>query len=245
MTKKHYRSIFISDCHLGFKHSSPQKLNKFLKSIKCDNLYLVGDIIDFWELERKVVWSHENTEVLRQIMQMKRNNGTNIYYIIGNHDGILRKYLNDISFEGVSFSNEITHTGVDGKTYLVVHGDLFDHAAPVWTVISKIGGHAYSASIVLNGWINCMRRLVGREPWSLSAYLKGTVKRAVQYINQFEKHMVEYCKDRKYDGAICGHIHHAGIKEMGEGLIYMNCGDWVESCTALVEHEDGRFEIIC
>jgi UDP-2,3-diacylglucosamine pyrophosphatase LpxH len=211
----------------------------------CENLYLVGDIIDFWELDSKRVWLESDTEVIRQMILKKQNNKTNIYYVIGNHDGILRKHLNDISLAGIYFCNEMTHIGVNGSSYLVVHGDLFDNAAPVWNIVSKMGGRAYSFSLLLNKWVNGARHLVGKEPWSFSVFLYENVKSAVgsnHYIKQFEKHMVEYCKGR-YDGAICGHVHRAVIKDT-HGLIYMNCGDFVESCTALVEHANGSFEII-
>ena len=239
---KHYRSIFISDCHLGFKRNSAKQLVEFLKSVSCENLYLVGDIIDFWELERGFHWTQADSSAVRQVLKKKRK-GTNVYYIIGNHDGVLRENKDKYLPEGIPFMNEICHVGVDGKRYLVVHGDLFDNAAPIWEVISRIGGRAYSFSIVLNIWYNKLRKWCGLQPWSLSAFLKQNVKSAANYINKFERHMTEYCREGNYDGAICGHIHHATIQNIN-GLIYMNCGDWVESCTALVEHTDGRFEII-
>jgi UDP-2,3-diacylglucosamine pyrophosphatase LpxH len=237
-----YRSIFISDCHLGFKRNSSGQLEEFLKSVTCDTLYLVGDIIDFWELERKVQLSESDTAVIRQILQMKRN-GTKVFYVIGNHDAMLRCHPERFRPEGITFANEVCHVGLDGKRYLVVHGDIFDNAAPIWEIVSRIGGQAYSFSIAVGIWYNKLRAVFGQEPWSLSAYLKANVKSAANYINKFEAHMVEYCKEGNYDGAICGHIHHASIRNM-EGLIYMNCGDWVESCTALVETVEGEFKLI-
>lgn len=239
---KHYKSIFISDLHLGYKVSRSDLVNDFLENHTCDNLYLVGDIIDFWELHRKFVWTRDDSLVLRQIL-LKKSCGTKVYYLTGNHDGIIRHFLDDISFEGVTFANEIIHEGTNGKKYLVVHGDLFDNATVVWEVISRMGGRAYEHSVNLNRFINMIRAWFNLPPLSTSAALKKKVKSAVNYINQFEDHMTKYCRERGCEGAICGHIHHAVIRDMN-GLIYMNCGDWVESYTALVENEDGSFEIV-
>lgn len=239
---KHYKSIFLSDLHLGYKVSRSDLVTDFLENHTCDNLYLVGDIIDFWELNRKFVWTVDDSLVMKQILEKKRS-GTKIFYITGNHDGVLRHFLDDISFEGITFANEIIHEGIDGKKYLVVHGDLFDNATVIWEVISRMGGRAYEHSVSLNRYINKVRSWFGRPPLSMSAALKQRVKSAVNYINQFEDHMLQYCDEKGCEGAICGHIHHATIRDMN-GLIYMNCGDWVESYTALVENEDGTFEII-
>lgn len=239
---KHYRSIFISDLHLGYKVSRSDLVTDFLTNHTCDNLYLVGDIIDFWELNRKFVWTRDDTLVLRNIL-IKKSGGTKVYYLTGNHDGVIRHFLEDIAFEGITFENELIHVGVDGKRYLVVHGDLFDNATVIWEVISRMGGRAYEYSVSLNRHINKIRSWFCRPPLSMSQALKQNIKGAVNYINQFEDHMVEYCKEKNCDGAICGHIHHATIRDMN-GLIYMNCGDWVESYTALVENTDGSFEIV-
>jgi UDP-2,3-diacylglucosamine pyrophosphatase LpxH len=236
----HYRSIFISDTHLGYRINRSDLLNEFLKLHSCDNLYLVGDIIDFWSMEKKVSWSYSDSLVVRQILNKKRH-GSNVHYITGNHDGVLRLIMDDLNIEGVSFHNELVHVAADGKRFLVVHGDLFDSNTAVWELISKIGDRAYTVSIYLNQFLNTLRRWVGLKPWSMSLFLKQNVKEAVKYINSFEEHMTEYCRD--YDGVICGHIHNACIRNIGD-LIYMNCGDWVESYTALVEHHDGRFELI-
>jgi UDP-2,3-diacylglucosamine pyrophosphatase LpxH len=239
---KHYKSIFISDLHLGYKVSRSDLVTDFLENHTCENLYLVGDIIDFWELHRKFVWNRDDSLVLRQIL-LKKSCGTKVFYLVGNHDGIIRPFINDISFEGITFANEIVHEGVDGKRYLVVHGDLFDNATVIWEVISRSGGRAYEYSVSLNRMINKVREWFGYAPASISSALKHRVKSAMNYINKFEDHMVKYCKEKDCDGAICGHIHTATIRDMN-GLIYMNCGDWVESYTALVENEDGTFEIV-
>lgn len=238
--KKHYRSIFISDTHLGYKLNRSDLLNDFLKHHSCDKLYLVGDIIDIWAFERRFYWSYNDSLVLRQILNKKRHN-SDVLYITGNHDGHLRSLLPDLIFEGITFHNEVVHIGLDGKKYLVIHGDIFDNIAPVWEIISKIGDRAYTVSIHINNVVNTIRHWFKLEPWSISLYLKQNVKEAVKYIVSFEDHMIEYCKD--YDGIICGHIHNADIKDIDK-LKYMNCGDWVESFTALVENTDGTFEIV-
>jgi UDP-2,3-diacylglucosamine pyrophosphatase LpxH len=240
LNKKHYRSIFISDTHLGYKLNRSDLLNDFLKNHSCDKLYLVGDIVDIWALERRIYWSYSDSLAVRQILNKKRHN-SEVFYITGNHDGHIRELLPDLNIEGVSFHNELVHIGVDGKKYLVVHGDIFDNSTPVWEIVSRIGDRAYTLSLHVSSLYTRIREFFNLAPWSLSLYLKQNVKEAVKYINQFEDHMVEYCKD--YDGIICGHIHNAVIKNV-ENLTYMNCGDWVESFTALVENEDGSFEII-
>lgn len=242
MKKKHFRSIFISDSHFGYSISRADLLANFLEHHSCDNLYLVGDIIDFWIIEKKWFWSLDTSAAFGEIINKLRS-GANVFYITGNHDEVVRRFLDRIKIEGVEIANEVEHRGVDGKKYLVVHGDMFDNETQIWSVISHIGNNAYLLSLYVNKWINKIREFLNLEPWSISLYLKQHVKRVVNYINDFERHMTMYCKKGNYDGAICGHIHHAHIRDIGE-LIYMNCGDWVESCTALVENDDGKFEII-
>lgn len=239
---KRYKSIFISDLHLGYKVSRSDLVTDFLENHICENLYLVGDIIDFWELNRKFIWTNDDTMVMKQLL-IKKKEGTHVFYLTGNHDGVIRHFLEEISFEGITFANELIYEGVNGKKYLVVHGDLFDNATVIWEVISRTGGRAYEYSVSLNRMINKARAWFGYPPLSMSAALKQRVKSAVNYINKFEDHMVRYCKEKGCDGAICGHIHNATIRDMN-GLEYMNCGDWVESYTALVENEDGTFEIV-
>jgi UDP-2,3-diacylglucosamine pyrophosphatase LpxH len=250
MSKKHYRSIFISDSHFGYPINRSDLLANFLSNHTCDNLYLVGDIIDFWVLKEKPYWKYEDSLAAREIIHKTKHSKT--FYIPGNHDDILRPFLEDIHIAGVIFANELTHEGIDGKKYLVVHGDIFDSTRPVWDALSHIGNHAYMAALWINKKIITTREKFGWEPWSLSQYLKHNVKSAVNYITKFEDHMFDYAKEKQYDGVICGHIHTAGIKTVDHldkennpyTLKYMNCGDWVESCTALVEHDDGTFEII-
>lgn len=253
--KTHYRSIFISDTHFGFKHNRSDRLANFLSKHTCDNLYLVGDIIDLWELQRKFRWTIADTLAMRQII-MHHMRGTKIYYIIGNHDGDLRHFHKHLEIEGVTICNEIEHIGPLGERWLVVHGDIFDTNGPTWTLLSKLGSRAYEWSIIISKWINRYRAFLGKEPWSLALYLKRRVKKASSYVNLYERHMAEYCAKGNYYGVICGHIHEAKISTIqvkknafpaqAQVLMYdyVNCGDWVESCTAVVEHYNGKFEII-
>lgn len=242
MKRKKYRSIFISDTHLGFRHSRSDLLTNFLKHHDCENLYLVGDIIDLWEIENKFKWRQSDSLALRQILNKKKK-GTKIFYITGNHDGAFRPFIKHLDIENTVISNETVHIGVDGKKYLVVHGDIFDANTPTWFLLSKVGARAYDYSIILGTFINKFRK----KPWSLSNYLKQKVKAASKYINRYERHMIEYCKEGGYNGVICGHIHKAEIRTIStdhDPIVYLNCGDWVESCTALVEDYEGNFHII-
>jgi len=240
--KIYYNSIFISDSHLGMKMNRPDLLNDFLKNHSCNNLFLVGDIIDFWQFKKRLNWKYDDSLVIRQILNKKRQ-GANVYYIIGNHDGILRPHIKELNIEGISLYNEISYKALNGKIYCITHGDLFDNNTIVWEIISKLGGKAYDFSIMINFFFNKIRTFFGLSPWSIALALKQNVKKISSYINSFEDHLVEYCNSKNYDGIICGHIHFPIIKNI-QNLEYMNCGDWVESCSALVEKNDGKFEII-
>ena len=244
MTAKTYRSIFISDVHLGTKDCQAGKLNNFLKHNTCDTLYLVGDIIDAWRIQQnKWRWKQSHTNVVRRVLGHAKR-GTRVVYVAGNHDEFLRPMIPyGFSFGLVEIHNQIEHIGADGKHYLVTHGDLFDGITRLAPWLSFLGDKAYDFVLMLNSKFNWFRHKLGFGYWSLSRYLKHRVKKAVDFIFQFEKNLAGYCKKRGYDGVICGHIHHAEIKDI-DGVIYMNDGDWVESCTALVEHWDGRWEII-
>jgi UDP-2,3-diacylglucosamine pyrophosphatase LpxH len=244
MTAKTYRSVFISDVHLGTKDCQAGKLNNFLKHNTCDTLYLVGDIIDAWRIQQnKWRWKQSHTNVVRRVLGHAKR-GTRVVYIAGNHDEFLRPMIPyGFSFGLVEIHNQIEHIGADGKHYLVTHGDLFDGITRLAPWLSFLGDKAYDFVLMLNSKFNWIRHKMGFGYWSLSKYLKHRVKKAVDFIFQFEKNLAGYCKKRGYDGVICGHIHHAEIKDI-DGVVYMNDGDWVESCTALVEHWDGRWEII-
>lgn len=241
---KTYRSIFVSDVHLGTKDSQAEKLNNFLKHNSCDTLYLVGDIIDAWRIQQnKWRWKQSHTNVVRRVLGHAKR-GTRVVYIAGNHDEFLRPMIPyGFSFGLIEIHNQIEHIGADGKHYLVVHGDMFDGITRLAPWIAFLGDKAYDVILSLNSKFNWLRHRMGFGYFSLSKYLKARVKKAVDFIFHFEKNLATYCKKRGFDGVICGHIHHAEIKDI-DGIKYMNDGDWVESCTALVEHHNGQWEIV-
>ena len=241
---KTYRSIFISDVHLGTKDCKAEALNNFLKHNTCETLYLVGDIIDAWKIKQnKWRWRQSHTNVVRRILGHAKR-GTRVVYVLGNHDEFLRPFLQyNLHFGMVELHNQYEHAGADGKRYLVVHGDLFDGITRLAPWLNFLGDRAYEFILSVNNRVNWILHRMGIGYFSLSRFLKHKVKKAVDFIFEFEKTLAAYCKKRGYDGVICGHIHNAEIKEI-DGVTYMNDGDWVESCTALVEHHDGRWEIV-
>lgn len=244
MQAKTYRSIFVSDVHLGTRDCKAEQLDNFLKNNTCYTLYLVGDIIDAWKIQQnRLRWKQSHTNVVRRILGHAKR-GTRVVYVAGNHDEFLRPMIPyAASFGSVELCNMTEHIGVNGKHYLVVHGDLFDGITRLAPWISFLGDRAYDVILRLNSRFNWIRHRMGFGYWSLSQFLKYRVKKAVDFVFQFERNLAGYCKKRGFDGVICGHIHHAEIKEI-DGVVYMNDGDWVESMTALVEHHDGRWEII-
>lgn len=239
-----YRSIFISDVHLGTKDCKAHALDNFLKNNTCETLYLVGDIIDAWKIQQnRLKWKQSHTDVVRRILKFAKQ-GTRVVYVAGNHDEFLRPMIPyNVSFGRIEICNQITHVDVKGKRYLVVHGDLFDGITRLAPWISFLGDRAYDFILSVNSRFNWIRHRLGFGYWSLSKFLKRRIKKAIDFMFQFEKTISDYAKKRQFDGVICGHIHHAEIKEVN-GIIYMNDGDWVESLTALVEHHDGTWEII-
>lgn len=241
--KQHYRAIFISDLHLGTKGSQADRLCHFLKHNECDELYLVGDIIDIWKMKRKVYWPQEHSNVIRRVLT-KAKRGTSVYYVLGNHDEALRKWLNfELQFGNIHIVNEADHISLTGRRYLVVHGDLFDGIETFNRWLYALGDHAYDVALALNRWINILRRSLGFSYWPLSRSLKARVKKATNFIFEFENNLAIYCEKHGYDGVICGHIHTPEIRQIGS-VLYMNDGDWVESCTALVETLEGEFKLI-
>jgi UDP-2,3-diacylglucosamine pyrophosphatase LpxH len=239
-----YKTIFISDVHLGTKDCKAIELNDFLKENSCETLYLVGDIIDAWKMQQnKLKWKDSHTDVIRRILKLSKK-GVKVVYVAGNHDEFLRpmiKYAANIG--NVQICNQATHLGVDGKKYMVVHGDLFDGITRLAPWLSFLGDRAYDFVLSLNTRFNWIRHRLGFGYWSLSKWLKGRVKRAVDFMFHFERTITDYARKKGFDGVICGHIHNAEIKDIN-GITYMNDGDWVESKTALVEHFDGIWEII-
>tara|TARA_X000001382_G_C3171161_1_gene179531 strand:- start:974 stop:1705 length:732 start_codon:yes stop_codon:yes gene_type:complete len=237
-----YKSVFISDLHLGSKHCNSEMLLKFLDNLSTEKLYLVGDIIDGWRLQKKWYWPKEHNKIVKKLIKISKN--TEIIYITGNHDEFLRT-IPSVKIGNVEVKNRSVHLGIDGKKYLVVHGDMFDNLmrTKAGRFIMNFGDVAYDGLIYANKAVNSLRNLIGKPPWSLAKYLKRKAKTAANYIGDFEIQMVDYCKKKGYDGIICGHIHHASIEEYDK-IVYMNDGDWCESCTALVETQNGNWEII-
>jgi len=240
---KHYRTIFISDTHLGTRGCKADLLCDFLKHNTCDELYLVGDIIDGWRIKRGWYWPQSHTNVIRRILTAAKRD-TRVYYILGNHDEDLRKFVPfDISFGRIAISNKRTHVGATGKQYLVVHGDQFDAVMQKNKWLMHIGDSLYNTLLSVNSKLNRVRGWLGLDYWSLSQYLKSKTKHALNFIYGFEEHLAMYCRKKGFDGVICGHIHTPAIKRI-EGIEYMNDGDWVESCSALVEHHDGTWALV-
>ena len=244
--QKTYRSIFVSDIHLGSRDCKAEQLNNFLKNNTCEHLYLVGDIIDGWKIEQnKWKWKKSYSDVVRRVLSLTKR-GTQVIYIVGNHDSFVRPLLDHAKDFGIiKISNDATHTALNGAKYYVVHGDFFDGISRLSPWIGFLGDRSYSVALTVNNVLNWFRYRLGFGYWSLSNYLKGKVKKAINFMFHFEKTLSEYCIKRGYDGVICGHIHRPKLQIADSGFIYMNCGDWVENCTALVEHYgDGSWEII-
>ncbi|BAT59702.1 UDP-2,3-diacylglucosamine hydrolase [Variibacter gotjawalensis] len=238
---RHFRSLFISDVHLGTRGCQAEKLLDFLRLHDADTLYLVGDIVDGWAMKSSWYWPQTHNDVVQKLLRKARK-GTRIVYIPGNHDEFLRDYLGT-HFGGIEVLEQTIHEGADGKRYLVVHGDLFDVVIRHARWLALLGDKAYDAAIAFNTIFNKWRRRFGFPYFSLSQWAKMKVKNAVSFIGEYEQALTTEARRHETDGVICGHIHYACIH--GDyGLAYLNCGDWVESCTALVEHADGRFEII-
>ena len=239
----HYRAVFLSDVHLGTRGSRAEFLADFLAHTRCDTLYLVGDIIDGWRLRRSWYWDGHHDRVLRLILQAA-NAGTAVLYIPGNHDEMMRAWLpTRLEIAGIRLCRDAVHQTADGRRLLVMHGDEFDSVVRYARVLALLGDRAYAASLVVNRWFNLVRRRLGLPYRSLSAWAKRQVKGAVKAIDRFELALAAEARGRGLDGVVCGHIHHPEMREI-EGVLYLNDGDWVESCTALVEHADGRLELI-
>ena len=239
--KKKYRAIFISDVHLGTKHSNAEKLLEFLKSTEADKYYLVGDIIDGWMMRKKIYWPQAHNNVVQFFLKQSKQ-CVNVIYVTGNHDEFLREYIGT-EMGNIKLVNECIHHGENGKKYLVIHGDQFDLVTMNAKWLSMIGGWLYDRMIDLNRYLQEIYNFFGMNGFSLSAWAKSSVKEAVNFIGDYEEVVSDAAKRRCVDGVICGHIHHANISTINN-IEYINCGDWVESCTAIVEHYNGKFEII-
>jgi UDP-2,3-diacylglucosamine pyrophosphatase LpxH len=239
------RSIFVSDVHLGCRHSKADLLLEFLKQYTCDYLYLVGDVVDGWKLHRGFHWNDTYTLVVRRIFGMVKR-GTVVRYAAGNHDEFLRNYMDELQtmLTGhIEIADEFLHRTADGRQLLVIHGDLFDTLSITMPWLAGFGDRAYALLLAVNSAANWVRRKLGLKYKPYSQFMKQNVKRAVNFINSFEEMIALHTRKRHCDGVVCGHIHTPVIKSL-DGLPYYNCGDWVESCTALVEHDDGRIELV-
>lgn len=236
------RTVFISDLHLGTRACQAERLLEFLREYPADILYLVGDIVDFWAMSRSIAWNSAQNTVVQKVLRRARH-GEAVFLIPGNHDEALREYVG-MSFGDIQVVHEHVHTALDGRRYLVTHGDEFDQVTRYHRWVAILGDVSYNLLVRTNGWISWLRRRLGRPGyWSLAGYAKRRIKTAVSFIFDFEDSVVHTARERGMDGVICGHIHWAAIKEV-EGLRYINCGDWVDSCTAIVEHMNGRMELI-
>ncbi|TVQ41297.1 MAG: UDP-2,3-diacylglucosamine diphosphatase [Wenzhouxiangella sp.] len=239
--KRHVRSIWISDVHLGYSGCSADHLLGFLRQMRCQNLFLVGDIVDFWSLKRRRYWPQSHNNVVRSILG-KAKHGTRVVFVPGNHDEVMRDY-DGMTLGQVEIRDELIHVTADGRRLLIMHGDQFDSAVMHSRLIGLVGSKLYDGLLWVNGWVNWVRRKIGRDYWSLAAFLKNRVKNAVNYIENFERAVAREAKVRNVDGLVCGHIHRPTISSIDDKL-YLNCGDWVESCTALLEHHDGSIELV-
>ncbi|MCW8827081.1 MAG: UDP-2,3-diacylglucosamine diphosphatase [Gammaproteobacteria bacterium] len=238
---RHHHSIWLSDVHLGTSSAKAELLCDFLKYNSCDTLYLVGDIIDGWRMKRRAYWPQEHINVIRRILTRSKR-GTKIIYITGNHDEFLRRY-SGMSFGNIHLVDEYIHHSPNGKKYWVVHGDGYDAVVFNRKWLAAIGDVAYESMLLINVWYNRLRSALGMDYWSLSSYLKYKIRTAFSIISNYEAALTNECLKRELDGVICGHIHHSELKEI-DGVQYANCGDWVESCSALVEDRQGQLKAV-
>ena len=234
------RTVWISDLHLGTPGCQAGELLAFLRHVECETLYLVGDIIDGWQLRRTWYWPQSHNDVVQQLLREARN-GTRVIFVPGNHDEFARKYVQH-SFGGIEVADEWIHETADGRRLWVIHGDLFDGVIQRAKWLAHLGDSLYQFTLKLNRHLNSLRARMGLPYWSLSKYLKLKVKRAVSYVGDFEAAVAREARRRGLQGVVCGHIHHAKLRDI-DGVLYANDGDWVESLTALIEHADGRLEI--
>jgi UDP-2,3-diacylglucosamine pyrophosphatase LpxH len=237
------RSVFISDVHLGTRACQAEKLLEFLRDHPSENLFLLGDIIDFWAMNRNGIhWTPAQNTVVQKVLRRARH-GDRVVLVPGNHDEALREYAETL-FGDIQVVNDYVHETADGRRFALIHGDEYDQVTRYHRWVALLGDASYNLLVRLNGWLSWFRRRLGRPGyWSLAGYAKRKVKTAVNFIFDFEDSVIHAARERGLDGVICGHIHWAAMKQIG-GLTYVNCGDWVDSCTAVVEHENGRLELV-
>lgn len=238
-----FRTVWLSDVHLGTTGCQAERLNAFLSAHPCQTLYLVGDIIDGWRLKSRFHWPQEHTNVVRKILGQSKH-GTQVYWVTGNHDDFLRKFVDyELCMGNIHVLNDAVHITADNRRLLVVHGDMFDVVTRYHRWVALLGDIGYRGLLHANRHVNWARARLGYQYWSLSRFAKSRVKSAVNVISDFEQAVAHECRRRGFDGVVCGHIHHAEIRDI-RGARYYNCGDWVESCTALLEHHDGSIELV-
>ena len=236
------RSIFISDLHLGTRACQAERLLDLLRDYDSEHLFLVGDIIDFWAMARGIYWTPAQNTVVQKILRRARH-GQHVMLIPGNHDEVLREY-DGVSFGDILVKTEHVHVTADGRRFLLIHGDEFDQVTRYHRWLAVLGDVGYNFLVRANGVLSRLRRWLRRPGyWSLAGYAKRRVKHALTFIFDFETSVVRALKERSLDGVICGHIHSAAMRQL-DGMVYVNCGDWVDSCTAVVEHQDGRLELV-
>ena len=238
---RHYRAIWISDIHLGTSGCKAEFLLDFLRVNESDQLYLVGDIVDGWQLKRGWYWKQSHNDVVQKVLRKARK-GTKVTYIVGNHDEVLREFLG-LRFGEILIENEAVHELRDGRRLWVTHGDLFDGVIQYAKWLAYLGDTAYTVALKVNDHFNYLRHKMGMSYWSLSQYLKHRVKNAVSFITAFEEALTTEARRRGYDGVVCGHIHRPEIREI-DGTLYCNDGDWVESLSALVETHEGELKLV-
>lgn len=243
------RTLFISDVHLGSRHASTGELLAFLDRVKNESppekIYIIGDFIDGWKLKRNWFWDDQASLVIRKLLSFIRRD-TQIYWVAGNHDEFLRTFIEDfhlMNFGHIHFGNEFEHVTADGRKLLVVHGDVFDMVSKYAKWLCKLGDIGYSLLLWGNKVINRCRKLFRMRHWSLSKAIKSNVKKACNFISDFETCLSSYAKEKDCHGVVCGHIHTAALTELPDGFIYANSGDWVESCTAIYEDREGRLHL--
>ena len=236
------RSIFLSDIHLGTRACQAERLLAFLRAHEAEHVYLLGDIIDFWSLRRGIYWPSLHNTFVQKMLKRARHQ-VKVVFVPGNHDEALRDYVGS-NFGDIQVLREAIHTGADGRRYLLIHGDEFDQITRYHRWVALLGDFAYGLLLRLNILPSWMRRKLHlRGYWSLADYAKRTLKGALEFVYGFEDSVVHHVRQMGFDGVVCGHIHSAAIKDIG-GITYINCGDWVDSCTAIVEHDDGRMELV-
>ena len=244
-TRRRYRTIWISDVHLGTSGCNARLLIDFLDHTDSDTMYLVGDIIDGWRLKKKLFWPSEHNDIVWRVLKRAKR-GTRVVYIPGNHDEVVRQFCG-LNFGGIEIRRAAFHDTADGRRLMVLHGDEFDAVMLSHRWLAFVGDALYHLLMGLNGWVNRARKALGLPYWSLSKAAKHKVKNAVEFISKYEEIVARAAGERGVDGVVCGHIHTAEIRDFqyeGQTVQYFNDGDWVEGCTALVEHFDGRMELL-